>query len=353
MDAQQTSRATARDPRPGPGPVTAFVQPLGIGLVVVLAFLLVFLTALHDPRPHQLPVAVVAPTDVVAGLQHSISSTAVDAVALRPAENALEARHQLERGEIVAAYLPSQGEADGLLVAGAQGAAVTQAVTGIFTRAAQSHGARLQVDDVVPLTTEDPRGGSTFFVIFGIVLAGFVFGQTSHLYSRRLSVGSRLIQALGFSVLVGLAGALIAGPLLGVLPGPFLPLAGILVLLALVAALVTMACTQLLGDRGVIVVLLLLVILGNATSGGAVSTYLLPDGFRQLSPALPTGAATQALSRVNYFDSVSALEPVAVLVAWALGALLVLLLPAAVTGRRRRARPVTALHEQAAVTPSP
>jgi hypothetical protein len=337
----QTRQPAAPDPSPGPGPVTAFVQPLGIGLLIALAFVLIYLTALHKPQPHNLPVGVVASSGVVAQLQRSISAQAGDAVALRAARDATAARHQGKRGHIVAAYMPGQGRGQGsrLLVAGAQGTAVTQAETGIFTGAAQAQGTRLQVDDVVPLSAADPRGLSGFYVIFGVTLAGFIFGQTSHLYSKRLSLGQRLIQALLFGVLAGLAGALIAGPLLGVLPGPFVALAGILVLLALATALVTMSLTALLGDPGIVLATLLLVILGNATSGGVVAAYFLPGGYRQLSPALPPGATTEALRRVDYFDPGAAFGPVAMLAAWALGGLL-LLVSVLVAGRRRRTRPL-------------
>jgi hypothetical protein len=107
-----------------------------------------------------------------------------------------------------------------------------------------------------------------------------------------------------------------------------------------------MALTALLGDPGIVVATLVLVILGNATSGGVVAASFLPGGFRQLSPLLPPGAATTALRRVDYFDPGGALGPVVVLVAWALGGLLLV----AVRGRRR-ARPVAVPAEQASVTP--
>src|SRR6266542_4309140 len=133
--AVQTQQPAAPDCSPGPGPVTAFVQPVGIGLLIALAFVLIYLTALHKPQPHNLPVGVVAPADVVAQLQRSLSARTGDAVVLRPAADVIAARHQVKRGHIVAAYLPGQGRGQGsrLLVAGAQGTAVSQAVTGIFT----------------------------------------------------------------------------------------------------------------------------------------------------------------------------------------------------------------------------
>jgi hypothetical protein len=354
MPTQQTPPAAPdAPPGPGPGPVAAFVQPVGIGLLVALAFVGIYLTALHQPQPHHLPVGVVAPPAVVAQLQRTLSAPAGDAVALRPAADAARARRQLERGQIVAAWLPGQGPAGRLLVAGAQGPAVTQAVTqavtGIFTgvAAAQAQGTRLRVDDVVPLSAADPRGFSGFYVVFGVTLAGFIFGQTSHTYARRLPLGLRLVQALGFAVLAGLAGALLAGPLLGVLPGPLLALAVVLVLLGLASALATMLLTVLLGDAGVVVATVVLVIVGNATSGGVAAASFLPGGYRQLSPLLPPGAATTALRRVDYFDAAGVLGPVVVLAGWALGALLLLLL-VAVRGRRRT-RPAIAPAEQAGV----
>jgi hypothetical protein len=347
MSTQQTPPA-ASDPPLGPEPVIAFVQPLGIGLPVALAFVGIYLTALHKPQPHQLPVGVVASPGVVAQLQRSISARAGDAVALWPAPDAARARHQLQQGQLVAAWLPGPGGQ--LLVAGAQGSAVTQTVTDVFTSVVQGQGGstRLRVDDVVPLSAEDPRGFSGFYVIFGVTLAGFIFGQTSHTYARRLPLGQRLLQALLFAVLAGLAGALLTGPLLGVLPGPLLAVAGVLVLLGLAATLATMVLTALLGDPGVVVATLLLVIVGNATNGGVVAASFLPGGYRQLSPLLPPGAATTALRRVDYFGSVAVLGPVVVLAAWALVCLL-LLLAVVVTGSRRRPRPVIALAEQARV----
>src|SRR5262245_17817440 len=86
---------------PGPGPVTAFVQPLGIGRLVALAFVGTYLTALHKPQPHRLPVEVVAPPQVTAQLHRSLSTRTGDVVALRPVGDVTAARQQLEHGRIV------------------------------------------------------------------------------------------------------------------------------------------------------------------------------------------------------------------------------------------------------------
>lgn len=305
-------------PTAAPSPLVAFVKPLGIGLVIAVAFVLTYLSALHDPKPHELPVGMVASAQVVGQLGERIG----ESVAPREVSDEESARREIEEGRLVAAYLPGGR----LLLAGAHGPAVTQAVTGIFTDVAAVEGAPLQVTDVVPLTAADPRGLSSFYLLFGITLAGFIFGQTSHMYSKQLTTTRKLVQAVVFAALVGLAGAFIAGPMIDVQPGSFVVVAGILILLALVTALVTQGFTALLGDPGILVSTLLLVILGNATSGGAVPASFLPSGFRWLSPLLPPGAATEALNEVAYFDPDAAWQPMGVLVLWAIGAVALVVL---------------------------
>src|SRR4029450_13617430 len=84
MPTQQTQQPVAPKLPSGPGPVATFTQPLGIGLLIALTFLLTYLAALHKPQPHHLPVGVVAPPQAVAQLQRSLSTPTADAVALRP-----------------------------------------------------------------------------------------------------------------------------------------------------------------------------------------------------------------------------------------------------------------------------
>ncbi len=301
--------------------VVAFVKPVGIGFVIAVAFVLIYLAALHDPRPQALAVGVVAPDEVVHQIDRSVTT---DAVAFRSFGDAASARRAVETGDVVASYQP--GPSPTLLVAGAHGPATVQTVVGVFQGVATAQGDQLRVADVVPLTKEDPRGFSIFYLIFGITLGAFIYGQTSHLYSKGLSLAGKLAQALTFAVAAGVAGAVVAGPMFHVVPGPGVAVAAILALLAGAAGVLTMLFTRYLGDPGIALSTLLVVILGNATSGGAVPAAFLPDGFRQISPLLPPGAATNALRDIAYFDPANILPAVLVLSGWTVGALLLLLL---------------------------
>src|SRR4029450_1532066 len=103
MPTQQTQQPVAPKLPSGPGPVAAFTQPLGIGLLIALTFLLTYLAALHKPQPHHLPVGGVAPPQAVAQLRRSLSTPTADAVALRPVADATAARHQVQRRPTVVA----------------------------------------------------------------------------------------------------------------------------------------------------------------------------------------------------------------------------------------------------------
>jgi hypothetical protein len=64
---------------------------------------------------------------------------------------------------------------------------------------------------------------------------------------------------------------------------------------------VTLAFQTLFGVIGIGITILVFVILGNRSAGGAYQPALLPPFWRAISSALPTGAATDTVRRIVYF----------------------------------------------------
>jgi hypothetical protein len=244
-----------------------------------------------------------------------------DSIDVHRVASAGEARTVLEHHDVVAAL--STGNNTKVLtldVAGANGSSTTTAVERLVTAYAHGSGRQVAVHDVVPLTRYDARGLAGFYVSFGVTLSGFVLAQNVLGLSNLLHLRHRFTLMALFSAVSGLVAATIAGPVLGAVPAPFLPLAFSLALLAAAAAFTTKLLGTYFGPVGVPLATLLLLTIGNSTSGATVGVDLLPGVARSVSAVLPPGAAVRAVADLSYFNGAHALVPLATLALWAGGA---------------------------------
>ncbi len=138
-------------------------------------------------------------------------------------------------------------------------------------------------------------------------------------------------------MLSGIGGAVIVGPLLGALSGHFWALAGFGALLVFAVGAFTMAIQAVTGIVGIGIAVLLFVVLGNPSAGGAYPAPLLPPFWRAIGPWLPPGAGTSGVRGIVYFGGAGVGGPVLVAVGYAVAGALVLL--AVAYGRHERPRP--------------
>ncbi|MGW1912975.1 hypothetical protein ACWCQS_20135 [Streptomyces sp. NPDC002076] len=301
-------------------PVRAWLQPFLIGLVIVSAFVSCYIGLMRDPQPHRMPVAVTGPE-----LANRVQQVLGDSIDVRRADSPDEARDAVRHRDVVAALgAEHHDKALKLDVASANGLSTTTAVTKLVTAYGNGAGQRVTVSDVVPLTRYDARGMAGFYVSFGVTLSGFVLAQNVVGLSSLLHLRHRFTLMAVFSAASGLVAAAIAGPLLGSIPAPFLPLAFVLALLAAAAAFTTKLLATYLGPMGIPVATLLLLTVGNSTSGATVGSDLMPGGARTLSALLPPGAAVRGVADLSYFQGSHVLAPLATLTLWAAGAALLL-----------------------------
>lgn len=313
----------------GRPPVRAWLQPAVIALVVVAAFIGCYVGLQRDPRPHRVPIAVSGQA-----LATDLGRTLGAGVEVRPAPDAAAARHALERHDVSAAVSTTS---DGLLrleLAGADGLSTTTAVRNLVGAYAGGAGLQVTTEDVVPLVRFDARGLAGFYMAFGVTLAGFVLAQNTLGLSKLLRLRHRFWLIAGTSAAIGVVAGTIAGPVLHAVPAPFAPLALTLTLLSAAAAFATKLLGTYLGPVGIPVATLLLLTLGNATSGATTGADLLPTAARAVSALLPPGAAVRAITDLSYFHGAHAVGPLATLAAWAvIAALLVALRSRAWVGR--------------------
>ena len=316
-------------------------------LVGVLALELVmigsYVGALHEPRPRQVPIAVVGPPaltgPVLAALERG------DALDPRPVADVAAARDAIDDRDVYAALIPGPST-DRLLVASAASSSMAEVLSRAL-RELEPAGRELRVVDAKPLPADDPRGLSPFYLVVGWLLGGYV-GATVLGLARGGVPGSRglALRRLGalaaYSVASGLLGVIVVQQLVGVLEGDTLALAaaGALIVFAIGAA--TAALQSLLGIAGTALAILLFVALGNPSSGGPLATELLmPAPWSAIGPLLPPGAGTTLVRNIAYFGGADLAGSLLVLNAYALvGSLSVVALA--------RRRPATDAAEAAA-----
>ena len=295
---------------------------LGV-LGLQLAFILSYVGAFHAPTPSEISIAVVAPEQISSTLVpqlNSLDGTPLQATAV--ADEATARQQILDDTTSAALIVDPAGTTDMLLVASGGGTSVSGAVQTVVTGVETAQQRTAVVEDLVPLQPGDGRGLIGFYLVIGWIVGGYLVAALLGVSAgSRPATTRRAIFRLGalvpYAVLSGLGGAVIVDPVLGALTGHFIALWALGAVLVFAAGAVTMAFQVVFGVLGIGLTVLVFVILGNPTAGGAYQAQLLPPFWRALGYLLPNGAGTETIRRIVYFGGQGIGIHLAVIVAWA------------------------------------
>jgi hypothetical protein len=304
-------------------------------VIAVLATLLgsLFVTtytlALGDPVPHRIDAALVgdpgSDRSAVKAVQ-AVQAVAEHTLRFTRYRSAAGALRAIDQQQVYAA-LDLRAARPTLYVASAAGASVARLLEGV---AAVDPSVR--VVDTHPLAPTDPNGLDIFYLMLVGTIVGFLTVFQVRANAGDLSLRRWTAFIVAFSVVASLVLTLLDGPVLNRLEIPVLEVWGILAVHILAVASFASVMIVLIGRWAILPVWLFFVVLGNSSSGGAVSPPLLPAPFAFVSQWLPSGATVTALRDAIYFPGYQHARPLLVLAAWAaalFGAMLV------VSGRRR------------------
>ncbi len=312
-------------------------RKLVITLAGVLAVVFIFVSsnvaANHEPKPHDLPVGVVGTPQLVSATAGQLDRRAPGAFQILGYRSPAAAQTAILRRSVYGAFDP--GPPPSLLVADAASLPVATLLQETFTAAAREQGAPLIVHDLVPLPPTDPAGGTAFSATLSLIIAGVLGSSMIYVVTQRRSLAVHLSAVLALGVGAGLLAAVATNFVVGAFHSQFLAIWGVAALFVLALALPIAFFQRLLGLPGTGVGLLVFIVVGDPSSGGATAPQLLPDPWRAISQALPPGAAATAMRDVVYFHGYGATRALIVLGSYAaLGAIL-----AIITDRIRTGRP--------------
>ncbi|WFB10288.1 ABC transporter permease [Streptomyces sp. LX-29] len=309
-------------------------------LLLQLAFIASYVGAFHQPRPHRVALATVAPQQLRGQMVERLNGLPGRPFAARAASTEAKAIRQVERRIVDAALVVDpRSNTDRLFVAGAAGASLSDAVSQAVGTAEATQRRSVRVVDLVPAGKRDARGLTPFYLVLGWCVGGCLgAAMLAVSHGVRPANPRRALARLGamalYAAVAGLTGAAIVGPWLHALPGALLPLWGLGALLVFAVGAATLALQGLAGVVGIGLAMLAVIVIGNPGSGGAYPYPLLPDLWRAVGPALPPGAGTWTTRSIAYFHGHATTRPLLVLYTWAAAGVVLTLVSAAVRGRR-------------------
>ncbi|MGW9300460.1 DUF3533 domain-containing protein [Streptomyces cyaneofuscatus] len=314
--------------------VTPRAALLVIGVLgLQLLFIASYVGALHKPKPTDVAFGVVAPQQVSQQLITQLDGLPGGPLDPRTVSSEAEAREQIMNRDIDGALIVSpQGRTDTLLVASGGGTVLSSALERILTQVEAGQQRTVRTVDVAPASADDFDGLSSFYLVVGWCVGGYLCASILAISAgtkpanRQRALIRTAVMAV-YAVAGGIGGAVIIGPILGALPGSVWGLAGLGALVVFSVGMITLGLEALTGIVGIGLAVLIIVIAGNPSAGGAFPLPMLPDFWRAIGPALPPGAGTWVARSIAYFRGNAVTGPLLVLSAWAVaGTALTLLL---------------------------
>ncbi|MGL4306217.1 MAG: ABC transporter permease [Mycobacteriaceae bacterium] len=289
-------------------------------LILHLSFIASYVSAFHEPTPHEIKIAVVAGPDVpslagnvaeqtVTRLNH-IDNKPLDARAVATEE---EARSLIKNREVQGAFIIHTNTDDQLIVASGAGSSIATSLETIFTKIETTQQRKFTTTDQVPVGKQDNRGLSGFYLSVGWVVGGYLFASAIGLVIGSPTTfrqsGGQLLLLAGYSTLSGILGAIITTSWLHAFDGYLMQLGLLGVAVVFATGAFTIGLRVLFGLASVPFAILLFVVFGNPSAGGGFGAQVLPTFFATIGPWITPGAGTEAVRSIVYFNGVGLTQP--------------------------------------------
>ncbi|WP_088798551.1 MULTISPECIES: hypothetical protein [unclassified Streptomyces] len=273
--------------------------------------------AMANPTPRSVPTAVVGSPDTppVKAFTQGMEKALNASLRLTGYRTYGQARRAVDEQQEFA-ILRARGRGVELDVSGASGATVAQLLAQSGAKVGKAIGVDVRIRDIKPLQKGDPRGLALFYVSLAAVIIGFVGAIQLSVHARGLDPAERIACTAVYALLGGFCIAAVVDWWLGALRLPFVESWLILALTMFTSGMVFTMFNALMGRWAMIPTWGLMVLLGNPSSGGAVSWPLLPSALGLIGRWLPPGGSVNAQHTAVYFGGHQHAFPFLVLAGW-------------------------------------
>ncbi|MHC1560474.1 carboxypeptidase regulatory-like domain-containing protein [Actinomycetospora sp. C-140] len=319
---------------------------LALPLFFMIMFPLCYITALHLPVPHDLPVAVVG-----AGAASFIAAAGpalAGKFTLVAVDTPQHATDMIFQQTVKAAYVPAPaGQPAHMLVAGADGRVMTQLVPTVFQPFATAAGnpGAIQTVDVAPLAPGDGNGIGLMFFMLIVCIVGFMTANILGNAAFFLPMRVRVAISAGIAVLTPIVLYLFMGAWLQILQGSVGQIVAVIALGAVTSfavGLTTTAVVAFIGKWALFPCMLVFVFLNIPSSNSAYPAEIVPPFFGWISDWHLGAAFVDAVRSILYLDGAGLGSHLLVVGLWLLAAVVLITVAAL---RARAAAPASAEQE--------
>jgi hypothetical protein len=179
-------------------------------LVLQMIFAASYIGALHDPKPKDVPIGIVAPEQVAPGLVEQINTLSNGALKPRIEASVDDLRQAIDQVEVYGGIVLTP-EGATLIVADAASLTAAQTLNVFAQGFAAGQNITLTVEHVHSLSPGDPRGLSTTYLVISWVFGGYFCATVLSTlrgtrYASRRHALLRIGLLAGYALLSGLGG---------------------------------------------------------------------------------------------------------------------------------------------------
>jgi hypothetical protein len=309
--AHSDGAAPAGSPQKGRVAARAVFAVLAIAAVDQSLFASNFISSGHNPVATNLPFAVVGSSPLISAAEKNISLK----VTSYPSESA--AKNAIAQAKAWGALIP--GTPNTLLNVGSQSDLAPLPITEAFQAAAKSLGQELTVQtyNPTPLASGDPYGIVLSILLTPLLIGGYLCATMLRTATGRAADRYRGLIILGFAIVMALVLDLIATEGFNGIPSDKFWISwAIMALIVTVVGIFAAVMGRLLGAAGTLVTVLIIILFGKPSSGGANGVPFLPSFWHAIGPYLPPRNAYVLFKNTVYFGGHSTTQPLVALLVY-------------------------------------
>ena len=270
-----------------------------------------YTSSAHNPVANNLPFAVVGSSPLVSAAEKSISLK----VTSYPSESA--AKNAIAQAKAWGALIP--GTPNTLLNVGTQSDLAALPLTEAFQKAAKSLGQKLtaQSYNPTPLASGDPYGIVLSIVLTPLLICGYLSATMLRTATGVAAERYRGLIIMGFAIVLALVLDLIVCVWFSGIPSDkFWIVWAIMALIVAVVGLFAAVMGRLLGAAGTLVTVIIIILFGKPSAGGANGVPFLPGFWLAIGPYLPPRNAYILLKNTVYFGGNGTAQALIILLAY-------------------------------------